>query len=242
LYSVKGKSQRILGGQFLLAINYDKCGVETNLKNGIDKGICIDINSSNFANALQDISQLYNIDADNVNSNSILQDELFLKFNASKKFSVYLNGLFQAVKTNNVLRPQDVETEVIDQILVHYKASWHIANKIPVVKASTKAELLYRMQQAKIFIYDNVYNTISIQDIARHVYLSEFRFFHLFKSAYSISPNKLIIKSKMEEAVRLYSTLNYNWTDIAKLLQFPDLQTFSKSFKKYYNLPPTQYS
>ena len=42
----------------------------------------------------------------------------------------------------------------------------------------------------------------------------------------------------MQEAINLHRKGKYNWTEIAELLHFSDVQSFSKRFKKMYGISP----
>ena len=56
-----------------------------------------------------------------------------------------------------------------------------------------------------------------------------------------MSPNDYIKKIRMETAAELLLTTNMTAAEVAYKVGFEDQYYFSKSFKKYYGLPPSQY-
>ena len=98
------------------------------------------------------------------------------------------------------------------------------------------------MMNAKNNIQDSLYSQVSITDIAKSLYISEFRFYHLFKETFQVSPHRFLLQLKMNEALNLYISGHYTWTEIAELLKFADLQSFSKMFKKQFRMCPKEYA
>lgn len=80
-----------------------------------------------------------------------------------------------------------------------------------------------------------------IADIAARAALSEFHFFRTFKQAFGISPHQYQIKCKLKKAAGLLKEGNTSIEDIAYDCGFSDVFTFSKTFKKHFNTPPSSY-
>lgn len=66
-------------------------------------------------------------------------------------------------------------------------------------------------------------------------------FFKKVKQLTGMSPNDYIKKIRMEEAASLLINTNMTAAEVAFKCGFEDQYYFSKSFKKYYGLPPSQY-
>lgn len=66
-------------------------------------------------------------------------------------------------------------------------------------------------------------------------------FFKKVKQLTGMSPNDYIKKIRMEEAASLLISTNMTAAEVAFKCGFEDQYYFSKSFKKYYGLPPSQY-
>ena len=66
-------------------------------------------------------------------------------------------------------------------------------------------------------------------------------FFKKVKQLMGMSPNDYIKKIRMEEAASLLINTNMTAAEVAFKCGFEDQYYFSKSFKKYYGVPPSQY-
>ena len=66
-------------------------------------------------------------------------------------------------------------------------------------------------------------------------------FFKKVKQLMGMSPNDYIRKIRMEAAAELLLTTNMTAAEVAYKVGFEDQYYFSKSFKKYYGQPPSQY-
>lgn len=110
---------------------------------------------------------------------------------------------------------------------------------IPSVKYSTKKNLLKRINKAKEFIDCNFENSLTIHDIATYALLSEYHFYRLFKQVQGISPTQYIIKKRLEKARQLIATKNGSISEVALHTGFSDVFSFSKMFKKHFNIPPS---
>ena len=67
-------------------------------------------------------------------------------------------------------------------------------------------------------------------------------YFHrLFKEKYGVSPKKYIIGLKINHACELLRLERYTVTQIADLCNFSDIYFFSRQFKEYMGITPTQF-
>lgn len=111
---------------------------------------------------------------------------------------------------------------------------------ISIQRPGVKKELYKRLMMAKTIMDDSSeYHKIS--DIATMATLSEFHFFRTFKQAFGITPHQYQIKSKLEKAVCLLTAGRSSIESVAYDCGFADVFTFSKTFKKYFKVPPSVY-
>ena len=83
---------------------------------------------------------------------------------------------------------------------------------------------------------------ISIDDIAKELYISPGYLGNLFRAQLGISPMMMITKKRMECARKLLeSTSNIRYNEISVLCGYDDYKYFCKCFKKYYGVSPSQY-
>ena len=93
----------------------------------------------------------------------------------------------------------------------------------------------------KEVIEANIYNNLSVQDLAELTNLSLSSFKREFEKHFSSSPAKYIKRRKLEKATKLLKNTELRITDVAFDSGFNDLAHFSKSFQSEYGLAPSDY-
>lgn len=100
-----------------------------------------------------------------------------------------------------------------------------------------------KIQRSVDYLFKNYKdNTLSIQEIARQSFISEVYFRKLFKAEYGISPQKCIVKLRIQNAMGLISTGYYSLKEIAAMSGYNDYKYFSVEFKKIVGVSPSAYS
>lgn len=96
-------------------------------------------------------------------------------------------------------------------------------------------------EQIKSFIDQNYYKRITIDSIAARFYLNKNYVRSLFVKHLGISPKQYLQKIRMERAGFLLITTNEDVKLIANSVGYDDSLLFSKMFKTYCGLSPSQY-
>lgn len=91
-------------------------------------------------------------------------------------------------------------------------------------------------------LYDNVYEKISLKDICYKLSFSKSYIEKIFKEHVCCGIMNYFIKIKIEESKKLISENKYRFSEIAIMLNFSSTQHFSRVFKQYTSISPTQYS
>lgn len=81
----------------------------------------------------------------------------------------------------------------------------------------------------------------SLSELAAICKMGESYFQKLFKEIHGISPKKYIIQLKINHACDLLRLERYTVTQIAELCNFSDIYFFSRQFKEYMGITPTQF-
>ena len=81
----------------------------------------------------------------------------------------------------------------------------------------------------------------SLSELAAICKMGESYFQKLFKEIHGISPKKYIIQLKINHACDLLRLERYTVTQIAELCNFSDVYFFSRQFKEYMGITPTQF-
>lgn len=91
------------------------------------------------------------------------------------------------------------------------------------------------------FIEENICGDTSMQKLCEKFYCSESYLSHIFKKYMRISISSYIYRSKVAKAKQLLCSSNMTISEIATLLQYSDVHSFSRSFKKMTGISPVQY-
>ena len=93
----------------------------------------------------------------------------------------------------------------------------------------------------KSYIDYNVYEKLTLSDIAKTAHLSVSQTERVFKAKYGISPVKYVIEKKLEAAASLFITSFFNVSEVSTRLGFSDVKYFSRLFKAKFGKPPSEF-
>lgn len=102
-------------------------------------------------------------------------------------------------------------------------------------------DLPYHVKEILDYLKDNVYGKVTIQDVAQHLGKSPSTVKHLFSLYRKSGIIKYYNELKIKEARKLIREEKYNMAQISELLHFDNPQYFSKCFKSYTNMTPSEY-
>lgn len=91
------------------------------------------------------------------------------------------------------------------------------------------------------YIDQNLENEISLDELTSVSGLSKFHFHRIFQSFVNESLYSFITRLRIERAASLLLTQNVSITDIAFACGFNDSATFSRAFKKHFNISATSW-
>lgn len=83
---------------------------------------------------------------------------------------------------------------------------------------------------------------IAMSELAAACGMGESYFGRLFRERFGISPKKYIIQLKINHACDLLRLDRYSITQVAELCNFADVYFFSRQFKEYVGVPPTEFA
>ncbi|RYL94951.1 AraC family transcriptional regulator [Sporolactobacillus sp. THM7-4] len=91
------------------------------------------------------------------------------------------------------------------------------------------------------YIHENILQDFSLEDMARHVYLSAAYLSHVFKKEVGTSLTDYINRERIKESIYFLMNTNSKISDIALLFHFCNQSHYTTVFKKYCGLTPTEY-
>jgi len=99
----------------------------------------------------------------------------------------------------------------------------------------------YNVKEILDILNDNIYGKLTVADIAAQLGKSESTVKSLFNQYKKSGIIRYYNSLKMEEAKKLLREGNYNISKISDLLHFDNPQYFSKCFKSFTKMTPTEY-
>ena len=120
---------------------------------------------------------------------------------------------------------------------------FHIAYTYDVFtdKTPENEDNIVAIQAALLTIQNHYTDTLQISDLAKAAGFSLEHFCRVFKSITGKTPNEYILSCRMEHAEYLLSHTSYNISEVALACGFNDINYFSKYFKKFHLVTPSQY-
>ncbi len=92
------------------------------------------------------------------------------------------------------------------------------------------------------YIHSKYMYALSVEDIAQTVGLERSYFTTLFTRQVGISPGKYLQNHRMEIAATLLTRDNCSVSTTALSVGYPDIYTFSKTFKRHFGMSPREYA
>lgn len=96
------------------------------------------------------------------------------------------------------------------------------------------------IENALTIIHSEYMLGITVQEIADRLSLERTYFSHIFKKNVGVSPKKYLLDYRMKRAADLIVNHEQNISTTALSVGYNDIYVFSKMFKQYYGVSPTQ--
>lgn len=96
------------------------------------------------------------------------------------------------------------------------------------------------VKQVQIFLKNNYDSNVSISRIAEELHISRAYLRNIFHARTGMSPQEYLMNLRMKRAEFLLSR-DYSVTEVAIAIGYDDVLQFSRMFKKYHKLSPTEY-
>lgn len=91
------------------------------------------------------------------------------------------------------------------------------------------------------YIMENFAESIKIQDLANEIGISRNYLYSCFKEVYKVSPKQFLDTVRMEHAASLLVSKYMNIGEVAHCIGFDDELAFSKAFKEFHYVSPTEF-
>ena len=102
--------------------------------------------------------------------------------------------------------------------------------------------LSVRMHHAIQYIEEHSSSKLLLEDVAQKAFLSPFHFHRIFKSITGETFSNFVIRKRIERAANFLLHANEkSISEITDITGFSSISTFSRTFKKFYGLSPTEF-
>lgn len=106
------------------------------------------------------------------------------------------------------------------------------------VELSDSARYIHMAQN---YIESNYQKKLRVSQIAENLGLERSYFSNLFKMQLGLSPQQYIVEFRMQKAAELLESKDIPLAEVAPLTGYPDVFSFSRSFRKHFGVAPGQY-
>lgn len=156
-------------------------------------------------------------------------------------FSSYSNyEYFRTALQNGVadylMKPVDYSAllECFEKIRARLDARGHVSEEKPKAYYD---QIVYDVQQ---YLKEH-YRTATLEEAATKVSLSPAYLSRVFKEKSGESFSELLLRTRMEKACELLADIQYKSYDIAYYVGYDNPKNFSRAFKAYYGVSPSEY-
>ncbi|MBB6733126.1 response regulator [Cohnella zeiphila] len=109
------------------------------------------------------------------------------------------------------------------------------------IRAVSSAERPFDVHEIKEYIDQHYFEDIKISMFTEKYYLSREYLMKLFKQQYGFGIHEYVQKIRMEKAKELLGHSDLKIQEISEMLGYKDKNYFSKAFRNYYSLSPSEY-
>lgn len=239
-YKVEGKEHKVNAGHYMLACRQDNVKAYFHTAAPV-KSICIDICPRSFTEAYHLL--LSRNDALDAGVLDYFRYPEFYERISTVDSSALSRKLQSIVPLIASGRIEAVNKEwfldLTEKIIYKEYGNYIALKNIHSLRASTRKEILRRLQLGKEYMDEHFQTIKEIRQVAEYSNMSEYHFFRSFKQAFGMTPFQYLTGKKMTLAKELVKDPEKKLADIALSCNFPDVFTFSKAFKRYYGVPPS---
>jgi AraC family transcriptional regulator len=143
--------------------------------------------------------------------------------------------------TDDQLLEEEKLYELLVCLLKEDKQIRKAERNLPVMKSTTRQELLKRLMFSTDYIYSYYHKDISLDELAAVACLSKFHFLRLFKIAFNKTPHQFVNEVKVERSKQLLKGGKTEVSSIARSLGFQNTSSFSRMFYQQTGVYPTQF-
>jgi AraC family transcriptional regulator len=131
--------------------------------------------------------------------------------------------------------------ELLECIVQQEHTIYRNLSQLKHLKLSTRKEILKRLGIAMEYMDEHFLTIENINEIAKVCAMSEYHFYRSFKQVYHNTPHQYLLQKKLHAASEMIACQDILLNEVATNCGFPDIATFSKAFKKHFDVSPSAF-
>jgi AraC-like DNA-binding protein len=240
-YTVNGNNYQVRTGEYLLANHFSEGMVEIDKE---VKGICIDVAPAMLSEVVASFRKpgtpVPDVSLDIFfNTPDFFENKYRITDTHVGKFLQQLDEEVSKTSGNNFCFSEEFYFTLAEKIVLDHLPVYKQLQSVNSVKPATRKELLRRITRGKEYLDTHFQLPLRVETIAMECGLSEYHFYRLFKSVFGISPHRQLVQNRLHFASSLLRCRKATVTEAALSGGFPDVYSFSKSFKKHFGFSPS---
>ena len=116
-----------------------------------------------------------------------------------------------------------------------------LSRRIQLSSDGLDSEQVRQIHEAMEYMYRNMGNELSLEEIAKGCFRSVGYFSHLFKDIAGVPPHRYVTSLRIERAMELLSDTELTVAEIGRAVGFADQNYFSRAFKAHTGVSPLAY-
>ena len=174
----------------------------------------------------------YEADADNP------WEYIWIGFTTTTPLPSHLNSVMSIQKAGHIFKSMKKAQEMTSGKTEFLCAKlWELFSAIMENKES---DLDY-IESALDIIHSEYMLGVTVQEISDRLNLERTYFSHIFKKSVGVSPKKYLLNHRMKRAAELIQSYGQSISSTALSVGYNDVYVFSKMFKQFHGVSPTQY-
>jgi AraC family transcriptional regulator len=235
-YYANDKKYKVKVGEYIIGNEFTKSIVQIDNSKSV-QGLCIDISSE----IISEVAEFHDMNGTEIKE-FLLSEQFFVnRYNVKNTTLGYsLQEINQKIKSGsftNDLQENELLYSLAESIITDQRFVFDHLKKLNFKKHTTNEEIFRAIFQAKSLIEENITENLSLEHIAMQTGISKYHFIRVFKSVFGISPYQYQKRKRLEWA-RIDLLKGKDIISTAFLYGFPDVPSFSKAFKQYFNQTP----
>ncbi|MFV0379868.1 MAG: helix-turn-helix transcriptional regulator [Anaerorhabdus sp.] len=178
---------------------------------------------------------IFDMDCNDIN---ILKNKVF---SGNQSITSAINN-FVRISDNKKPFSNDLMICYLKEIVVRLLYSDLIEEKSVILTPMQQKFQSELLNEVIIYITDNIYKKITIEELCHHFALSRSSLQQLFKSNLEVAPKQYISDLKLRKSQVMIKESKYSISEISNLLGFSSIHYFSRKFKQHFNITPTDYA